>query len=201
MTDGGNSESAGGRVVRSPPIIRAACFLLLAVGLVSATFSFPVVVDPSAARCHLGRTWVEQANDDNKDWNNVDIGGRQHDDVPCDEAIVLADGIHLKENDPSKTASVPSGSALRIQNALSVVMGAGQALGGSLVLRRLSRQARNMALGISAAGIILQVLGIISLAVFAFVFYALAFSADSRQIWPREPRGPRGPRGPRPEAA
>ncbi|HYH52154.1 MAG TPA: hypothetical protein VEG38_21640, partial [Acidimicrobiia bacterium] len=134
---------------------------------------------------------IDQANDDKKDWNNVDVAGRTPKDVPCNEAIPLAEGIRIDEKDPSETASVPSESALQIQNVLALVMGAGQAGAGFLVLRKLSRQARSLALGFSAAGIVLQVLGIFSLIVFAFVVYAFAFSPASRQIWPREPRQPR----------
>ena len=191
MTDDASSETMGGSVARPPSVVRAACFMLLAVGLASVMFSLPVVLDASSARCHLARTWIDRANDDKKEWNNVDIGGREPKDVPCDEALVLADGIPVKENDPSKTASVPSESALQIQNALALVMGAGQAVAGFFVLRKLSRPARSMALGFSAAGIILQVLGIFSLIVFAFVVYAFAFSPASRELWPREPREPR----------
>jgi len=191
MTDDASSERVGGAVTRPPSVIRAACFMLLAVGLASLMFSLPVVFNASSARCHLARTWIDQANDDKKDWNDVDIGGRKPKDVPCDEALVLADGLRIKEKDPAKTASVPSESALQIQNGLAMIMGAGQAVAGFLVLRKLSRQARSLALGFSAAGIILQVLGIFSLMVFAFVVYAFAFSPASRQIWPREPRQPR----------
>ena len=195
MTDDASSESVGGRAARPPTVIRAACLLLLVVGLASVMFSMPVVVDPSAARCTLARTWIDQANTDKKDWNNVDIGGREPKDVPCDEAIPVADGIRTKEKDESKTATVPSDGVLRIQNVLAVIMGAGQAAAGFIVLRKLSRQARNLALGFGGAGVILQVLGIISLAVFAFVVYALAFSPASREIWPKVPRAS----GPPPE--
>ena len=199
MTDDANSESvgggAGGSAARLPTVIRAACLLLLVVGLASVMFSMPVVLNPSSARCHLARTWIDQANDDKKDWNNVDIGGRKPKDVPCDEAIGVADGIRLKEKDESKTATMPGESALRIQNGLAVIMGVGQAAAGFTVMRTLSRNARNMALGFGGAGVILQVLGIISLAVFAFVVYALAFSPASREIWPKVPRGS----GPPPE--
>jgi hypothetical protein len=191
MTDDAGSEAVGGAVARPPSVIRAACFMLLAVGLAALMFSLPVVFNPASARCHLARTWIDQANDDKKDWNNVDTGGRDPKDVPCEEAIGLAGGIRVKEQEPEETASVPGESALRVQNALAMVMGAGQAVAGFFVLRTLSRTARSLALGFSAAGIILQVLGIFSLMVFAFVVYAFAFSPVSREIWPREPRGPR----------
>lgn len=194
MTDDASSERVGGTVARPPSVIRAACFMLLVVGLASVMFSLPVVLNASSARCQLARTWIDQANDDKKDWNNVDIGERKPKDVPCDEALVLADGIRIKEKEPEKTASVPGESALQIQNALALLMGAGQAVSGLFVLRKLSRQARSLALGFSGAGIILQVLGIFSLIVFAYVVYAFVFSPAGREIWPREPREPREPR-------
>jgi hypothetical protein len=188
MTDDASTEAVGGAVGRPPTLIRAACLVLLLVGIGSVMFSLPVVVDPSSAQCHLARTWIDQANTDKKDWNNVDTGGRKPKDLQCDEAIRLADGIRLKEKDPSKTATVPSESTLRTQNVLAMVMGLGQAVTGFLVMRTMNRTARNLALGFSGAGIILQVLGIISLGVFVFVAYALAFSTAAREVWPRAPR-------------
>jgi hypothetical protein len=192
MTDDASPESVGGTIGRPPPVIRGACFMLLVVGVASVMFSLPVVLGPSSARCHLARTWIDQANDDKKDWNNVDIGERKPKDVPCDEAIPLADGIRTDEKKPEKTATVPSESVLRIQNGLAMVMGAGMAVSGFVVLRTLSRHARNLALGFAGAGVVIQALGIFSLLVFAFVFYAFAFSPASREIWPRAPRPERG---------
>jgi len=180
---------------RPPPVIRAACFLLIASGLASMVFSLPVVLDPSSAQCHLTRTWVDDANTDNKAWNNVDLAGRKPKDLPCAEAVRLADGIPVKEKDPSKTATVPTDSALRIQNLLAALLGVGQGVSGFFLLRGLGMRARTMSLGFSGAGIVLQVLGIISLGVFAFVVYALAFSPASREIWPRAPRPERGGAG------
>ncbi|MEW6472338.1 MAG: hypothetical protein AB1679_08705 [Actinomycetota bacterium] len=193
MTDDASTGNVGGAIGRPPPVIRGACLLLLVTGFASVIFSAPVVLNPAAARCHLSRTWIEQVNDDKKDWNNVDLAGRKADDVPCEEAIPLADGIRTKEKDPAKTATVPGESALRIQNVVAVLLGLGQATAGFFVLRTLSRQARNMALGFSGASIILQVLGIISLGVFAFVVYAFAFSPASRELWPKQPRPTSGP--------
>jgi hypothetical protein len=195
MTDDATSGNAGGVVGRSAGVIKAACLLLMVSGTASVAFSLPVVTDPASAKCHLSRSWIDDANKDTKAWNNVDIGGRKAKDLPCDEAVRLADGIRLKEKDPSKTATVPSDSALRIQNLLASLLGLGQGVSGFFLGRGLSRQARSMALGFSGAGIILQVLGIISLGVFAFVVYALVFSPASREIWPKQPRAS----GPTPE--
>src|SRR5581483_9784165 len=172
MTDDATTGNVGRSAGRLPPVIRGACLLLMVSGLMSLAFSLPVVADPSSAKCHLTRSWIDQANTDKKEWNNVDTGGRKPKDLPCDEAVRLADGLRIKEKDPSKTATVPSDGALRFQNVAAALLGVGQGVGGFFVMRTLSRQARNMALGFSGAGIVLQVLGIISLGVFAFVVYA-----------------------------
>ncbi len=172
---------------RPPPIIRAACILLVVVGVLSVVLSFPTVISPSGARCQLSRSWLDEVNTDDKEWNNVDTGGTVAKDLSCAEAIRLADQIPLKEKS-DKTASVPGETALRIQAAMAVLMSAGQAIAGVILMRRLSRQARNVAIAFSAVGIILRILGVISIGVFVVVVYALAFSPVSRQIWPKAPR-------------
>jgi hypothetical protein len=183
----GQEGSAGTPEI--PPIIRGACILLMIVGAVSVLFSLPVMLNGSGARCQLSRSWIEQANKDKKDWNNVDTGGQKTKDIPCPDAVRLAQQVPLNEKGTRKI-SVPSESALQTQNAVAAVIGAGQAVSGFYLIRTLGRWARNTAIGSSAAGIILQILGILSLGVFAFVVYAFAFSPASREIWPRE--GPRG---------
>lgn len=195
MTDDASTGSEAGSSARLPPVIRGACLLLMVSGMASLLFSIPVVMDPASAKCHLSRTWIDEANKDKKDWNNVDIGERKAKDLNCDEAVRLADGLRVKEKDPSKTATVPSDSALRIQNLAAALLGLAQGASGFFLQRTLSKQTRSLALGFSGAGIVLQVLGILSLGVFAFVVYALAFSPASREIWPRAPR----PSGPAPE--
>lgn len=188
MTDDESPGTVWGGVGRPPGIIWGACLLLMIVGVGSLGLSAPGVFDPAGTRCHLSRTWLADANTDKKDWNNVDTGGQEAKQLACAEAIQLADQIPLKEKDASKTASVPGDAAIRIQAGLAMVMSLGQAISGWLILRRLSSRARTLAIGFSAAGIVLQVIGIISLGVFVFVVYALAFSPASREIWPRQPR-------------
>jgi hypothetical protein len=159
------------------------------VGAVSVMFSLPLMLDASSGRCQLSRSWIDQANKDKKDWNNVDTGGQKAKDVPCPDAVRLAEQIPRDEKGTRKV-TVPSASALKTQNTVAAVMGAGQAVSGFYLIRSLGRMARNAAIGFSAAGIILQILGILSLGVFAFVVYAFAFSPASREIWPRgAPRG------------
>jgi hypothetical protein len=179
----GHEDSAG--TSEAPAIIRGTCILLMIVGAASVLFSLPVVLNPSSARCQLSRAYIEQANKDKKDWNNVDTGGQKAKDVPCADAVRLAQQIPLNEKG-TKKISVPSESALSTQNTVAAVMGAGQAVSGFSLIRSLGRWARNAAIGFSAAGIILQVLGILSLGVFVFVVYAFAFSPASRELWPRE---------------
>ena len=171
-----------------PTIVRGACILLMIVGVVSVMFSFPVVMGPADARCQLSRRVIDDANTDKKDWNNVDTGAQKAKDLSCPDAIRLAEAVPLNEKGTKKVA-VPGESALRIQNVVAMVLGAGQAASGFFVVRSLSRRARNAAMAFSAAGIILQVLGILSLGVFVFVVYAFAFSPASREVWPKETRG------------
>jgi hypothetical protein len=181
MTD----EESPGTVGRPPTIIRGACILLGIVGFGTVLLSLPAVVDAAGSRCHLARTWLDDANTDNKAWNNVDTGDQKAKDLACADAIRLADQIRLKEKG-TRTASVPGEGTLRIQNGLAVLMGLGQATSGAMVLRRLSRPARTAAIGFTAFGIVLQILGIISVGVFAFVVYAFAFSPASKELWPKE---------------
>lgn len=171
-----------------PTIVRGACILLMIVGVVSVLFSFPVVLAPAGAHCQLSRRVIDDANTDKKDWNNVDTGAQKAKDVPCPDAIRLAEQVPLNEKGDKKVA-VPGESALRIQNLVAIVLGGGQAASGFFVVRSLSRRARTAAMVFSAAGIIVQILGILSLGVFVFVVYAFAFSPASREVWPREPRG------------
>jgi hypothetical protein len=182
-----SSEGAAG-TPETPTVIRGACILLMIVGLVSVLFSFPVATDPAKARCTLGRTWLDDANTDKKDWNNVDTGGVEVKDLPCPDAIRLAEQVPTNEKG-TKMIKVPSDSALQIQNAIAMALGAGQAASGFYVVRSMSRRARMAAIGLSVAGTVIQVLGILSLGVFVFVVYAFAFSPASREIWPREVRG------------
>ena len=167
-------------------MIRGACILLMIVGAVTVLFSAPVALNGANARCHLARAWVEQANTDNKDWNNVDTGATKPEDLNCDDAVRYAGDIKLNEKG-TKKAKLPSQSALQTQNTVAVVMGLGQAIAGFSIIRSPSRFARNLAIGASAvAGLFLQVLSIFSLGVFVFVVYAFVFSPAGRELWPKE---------------
>jgi hypothetical protein len=172
---------------RPPGIIRAACIVLLISGFGSVMLTAPGVIDPAGARCTLARGWLDQANTDKKTWNNVDTGGRKAKDLTCPEAVRLAGQIRLHEKSTG-TTTIPGDGAVRLQAILAVVVGLGQALSGSIVLRRLSRKARTAAIAFSIPGIVLGPLGPVSLGVFVFVAYALAVSRASKALWPKTPR-------------
>jgi hypothetical protein len=179
----GQQDAAG--TSETPTVIRGACILLMITGFASVMFSVPVILDAAGARCQLSRSYIDQANKDKKEWNNVDTGGKKPKDVPCADAVALAKQIPRHEKGNGKIP-VPSESALSTQNFLAAVMGAGQAISGFYLIRSLGRWARNAAIGFSGISLILQVLGVLSLGAFVFVAYALVFSAASREVWPRE---------------
>jgi hypothetical protein len=184
VSDDQTSPAAG---TRPPTIIRAACIVLLISGFGSVMLTIPGVMDPAGARCSLARRWIDDANTDKKTWNNVDTGGRRTKDIPCPEAIQLADRIPLHEKGTG-TATVPGDTAVRIQALLTVVFGLGQALSGATVLRTLSRRARVAAIAFTVPGIVLGPLGPVSLGIFVFVAYALLVSPASKTLWPKAPR-------------
>jgi hypothetical protein len=168
---------------RPPPVIRTGCIVLAALGALSFVFAGTSLLDPPAVRCSIAKALIESANEDKKDFNNVDIGDRQPDDLKCDEAIALATQIP-KDREGKKRTSLPSESAIRTRASLAATVGLGQAVSGMLTLRTLDRRARTAALAFAAFGILFAALGILSAAALVFVVYALAFSTASRSIWP-----------------
>ena len=162
--------------------------MLMIVGLATVFFSLPVVLDPAKYRCQLSRVKIDDANTDNKDWNNVDTGGQKAEDLPCADAVRLAPEIPVDQK--GKKFPLPSESALQAQNGVAVALGIGQAIAGFSVIRTLSRRARIVAVVLSSiAGFFFPVLSLLSVGVLVFVTYAFAFSPASREVWPREVRG------------
>jgi hypothetical protein len=173
---------------RPPAIVRSAAIVLMVVGVLSVVLSAATVIDPSGARCHLSRSWLDDANTDKKDWNNVDTGGQKAEDLPCADAVQLAPEIPL--NQKGKKFPLPSEAALQAQNGVAVALGIGQAISGFSVIRTLNRRARIVAIILSSiAGFFFPVLSLLSIGVLVFVAYAFGFSPASREVWPREVRG------------
>jgi hypothetical protein len=174
----------GGQRPAVAPVIRAGCLALSMLGAVSLFLATPAIVNPDGIQCSLARTFIEDANDDGRRFNDVDTGGREVDALSCDEALALADGIRTDEEDVDRTASVPSGSLIRNRGILSAIVAIGQGVTGFLTLTTLRRRARTAALVFVALGVVVPVLGLVSVAVLGFVIYAIAFSAPSRALWP-----------------
>lgn len=186
-TDEGGPDAGPGQV---PPIIRAGCYALTALGLMSLLLSLPSLFDAGGVRCTIARSIIEDANGDDAEFNDVDTGGEEPGDLSCDRAEPLAEAIPLEEGEP-ETHSVPSEGAIRARGGLSLVVSSGQAAAGLFTLRTLARGARTAALVFAAAGIVVPVLGLVTVAVLVFVVYALAFGQASREVWPRAERRPR----------
>jgi hypothetical protein len=165
------------------PVVRAGCVALSMLGVVSLLLALPSIVNPSGIRCSVARALIDDANDDDKAFNDVDIQRREVNKVSCDDAIPLAEGIR-KEEDSDKTESLPSDSLIRNRGLMSGLVAVGQAATGFLTLTTLKRRTRTAALVFTALGVVVPVLGLVSVLVLGFVIYALAFSAPSREIWP-----------------
>lgn len=179
----GHAPGEGEQRPTVAPVVRAGCLALAGLGVVSLLLIGPTIVNPNALRCSLARSLIDDANDDGKDFNDVDTGGREADKLTCAEAVALAQTSRRNE-DSDKTISLPSGGLIRNRGLMSAVVGVGQAVTGFLTLTTLRRRTRTAALVFTALGVVVPVLGLISVLVLGFVIYAIAFSAPSRELWP-----------------
>lgn len=177
----------GGAPTRAPSLVRSGCAALLLLGLLSPLVAARSLVNPAGVRCSLARELIKEADTDKLDWNDPDIGTRDRDDLSCPEAIAVAEKLPEKE-DGKETVSLPGESAVRIPAIFILLVGLGQAVTAFLTARTLSRKTRTAALGFASLGILLPVLGIVSLVLLVFVAYSIGFSAASQQVWPRRPR-------------
>lgn len=173
----------------TPTVIRAGCYALMALGVVSTVLSSGTIFSPKTVQCTLSRSWVEDANEDKKPWNDVDTEGVKPDKLKCDQAVRLAQGIRTDKDDPKETKSVPSKGALRTQGGVAILVGLGSIVAGLLTLRTWDPRARMAALGFAAASLMFAVLGAISLMLSAFILFALGLSRDAKWLWPRAARG------------
>ncbi len=177
--------AVGGRAA-VPPVIRAGCITLGVLGVVSLLLAFPAIVNPASVRCSLARSVIEEANDDEEGFNDVDTGRREARDIRCDEAITLAETVRRSEKD-DRTVSIPSAALIRNRGLMSAIVAVGQMVAGFFTIS-LQRRWRTAALVFTALGVVVPVLGLVTVAVLGFVVYALGFSTASREIWPGRPR-------------
>lgn len=182
---GGDGDATrGAPMARQAPMVRLGAMILVALGIMQLVLTSQWVIDPEGARCRSARLVVERANDDDEDFNDVELpdGVDDVDDLECDQAIELAGNVPADEDD-EPDGEFAEASQFRLQGIGIGVLGLAQAVTGFLVLRTGNRLARNVALGTAAVGILLPVLGIVSLLALAFVVFALAFSKDAKATW------------------
>lgn len=178
----------GTRRPGAPPVIRAGCLTLALLGVFSLFLAVPAILNPAGVRCSLARTLIEDANNDDKEFNNVDTGGPNAQDLSCDEAVALAEQIR-RDADSDKTVSVPSEALIRNRGLMSAIAAAGQIVGGFMTMGTMQRRWRTVALVFTVVGVVVPVLGLISVAALGFVVYAIGFSSPAKALWPPKPRG------------
>ena len=181
---GGADDGAPADGRRLGTWVRGGAMVLIALGLMQLFLGAQWALDPDAARCTSARLAIDTANDDDEDFNDVTLPDDvdEVEDLDCDQAIELAGAIPDDE-DEEADGEFTGASTFRTQGIGITVIGLAQAVFGGLVLRTRKRIFRNIALGTAAAGILLPVLGIISLLALAFVVFALAFSRDAKALW------------------
>jgi hypothetical protein len=169
---------------RGGTIFRMGCILLVALGVMELFIASQLVLDPDEARCSAARFRIDAANDDDEDFNDVDLpeGIDDVDDLECVDAIALAGDIPSDEDD-EPDGTFPEASSFRTQGLVVGALGLAHGITGFLTLRTRRRAFRTTALIFAAAGILLPVLGIISLLLLAFVVFALAFSRDAKELF------------------
>jgi hypothetical protein len=159
------------RAGRPGRLVRMGCAVLALNALLLLYAGGSFLSDPAGVRCADARAAIE---DDDED---VDA-----EDISCEQAIPRA--LDLEDS------NIRTESAARTQGIVFVVIAVFQLAGAVLSLRTLSKRARLLALVGAGFGIVLPVLGLLTIAVMAFVVYAIFFSADARGVF-GEPSGPR----------
>ncbi|MBK5222693.1 MAG: hypothetical protein JJE52_07425 [Acidimicrobiia bacterium] len=181
---------------RVPAIVLSACLLLAVLGLLLMTLAFGYLNDPEGISCRAGATVIEDANENDDVWDDVELDGRDVDDLSCADATALAEQIPT-EDDGDDTVVIPTASEIRTQGVVLLVIGLLQ-LGGAIATVWTARRiARTVAVVGASLGIVVQLFGIVSLIAVAFIIYALLFSGAARSLWGRG----RPPRRAAPEGA
>jgi hypothetical protein len=197
-TPGGGRPMARGARPASGVMFRTGCMLLVAIGVLELFLGAQLVRDPDQARCTAARLQIDEANDDDETFNDVELpeGSEDADDVLCNDAIGLAADIPDDEDEPAD-GTFAEASTFRTQGIIVSVLGLAHGVTGFFTQRTRNRRWRTAALVFVAAGLFVPVLGIISMIVMAFVVFALLFSNDAKAIFGQTGGlfGPRPPRG------
>jgi hypothetical protein len=172
---------------------RAACMMLVGLGLLEVFIGAQRVTDPAGARCTAARFALDEANDDDDDFNDVDlpegIEEADDDDLDCADAIALAGQIPPEE-DEEADGEFAGESTFRTEGIIITVLGLAHGVTGFLTLRTRKRQLRTAALVTVAVAVFLPILGLGSVILAMFVIYGLAFSADAKAMFPPDPNRP-----------
>ena len=164
-------------------VVAVASILLVLMGIVLFSLSVPRIFDPDSWVCTMSRVAIDNANDDDDTWNDVDLGDADSSaDLSCDEAVALADSIPTSE-DGDDTFDVSSAGATRNFGIVAALLGLVQVVGGLGTAMTRSSIYRRVAVTGAIIGLIAPVLGFLSLVIIAFVIWALLFSRTAKQTW------------------
>jgi hypothetical protein len=181
-TDGGTPP---GTRRSTGTMFRAGCLLLVALGVLQLlTVGVPYTFSTDSVRCTGARGAIDAANDDDDDFNDVDLpeGVEDADDVPCDEAIELAGNIPEDEDDEPSGEFI-SEQFIRTQGIIILIVSVVAAATGVVLLRTRDRRVRIVAFVCCALGILFPLLGFAALLGYGFVVFAIGFSNDARTIF------------------
>ncbi|MGH9039703.1 MAG: hypothetical protein ACRDZ3_05685 [Acidimicrobiia bacterium] len=186
MDDDRAPDSRGDRPVVAP-VLRAGCLALAVMGLASLFLAMPSILNPGGIRCSIARTVIDDANTDDEDFNDVETGEADVDDLACEQAITIAESIR-RDEDSDRTRSIPGTGLIRNRGLMSLLVAIGQVVTGFMTLGTMARRYRTAALVFALLGVVVPVLGLLTVGILGFVVYAIGFSTAAKEVWPTKPR-------------
>ncbi|MGH9138277.1 MAG: hypothetical protein ACRD0G_14725, partial [Acidimicrobiales bacterium] len=146
-------------------VVQFGCVVVMVLGALGAFFGFGSVLDTEGGRCTQAERIVEDRYEDDDDEvpddEQIDV-----DEAECDQ--VLAEADRLDED-------VPSESEIRTIGLVLAGIGLVQLVSGFITVRTRQRLARNIAAASAVAGILIPILGIVTILFVGFAIYALLF--------------------------
>jgi hypothetical protein len=157
-------------------MVRIGITVLMLVGALTILLGVTTAVNPDSVVCATARSNIEDELDaDEPDPSVSDLTGDDVDDLSCDEAIALAQGLDDELIEESTARNLGYGAA---------VVGAIMVGGGIAALLMRNRRGRTIALVAAGIGLLASTaqlgLGFISLLMLGFVFFALMYSRDAK---------------------